>query len=198
MFLVVLSKREWFMSATQQWTSSSQLPSKEPQRCTSRAVWGHKSSFSIKEGLMKSRRITNCPGWIAVEYFFMVYSKKELWCQSTLNSNGEIRLKLTVAAVVKLLSRVQLCDPMDCSLPGSSVHGIFQARILEWVAISFSISSLYHSEKAAEKWKTNRGQSVYWSYARYQCNQNLLLSSFPSPQLNDGLHLITVFFKIFH
>ena len=29
-------------------------------------------------------------------------------------------------------------DPMDCSLPGSSVHGIFQARILEWVAIAFS------------------------------------------------------------
>ena len=31
-----------------------------------------------------------------------------------------------------------LCDPIDCSLPGSSVHGILQARILEWVAISFS------------------------------------------------------------
>ena len=31
-----------------------------------------------------------------------------------------------------------LCDPMDCSLPGSTVHGIFQARVLEWVAISFS------------------------------------------------------------
>ena len=30
------------------------------------------------------------------------------------------------------------CDPMDCSPPGSSVHGILQARILEWVAISFS------------------------------------------------------------
>ena len=28
------------------------------------------------------------------------------------------------------------CNPLDCSLPGSSVHGIFQARILEWVAIS--------------------------------------------------------------
>ena len=39
---------------------------------------------------------------------------------------------------VKSLSRVQLCDPMDCTLPGSSVHGILQARILEWVAISFS------------------------------------------------------------
>ena len=32
-----------------------------------------------------------------------------------------------------------LCDPMDYSLPGSSVHGIFQARVLEWIAISFSI-----------------------------------------------------------
>ena len=35
-------------------------------------------------------------------------------------------------------SRLTLCDPMDCSLPGSSVHGIFQARILERVAITFS------------------------------------------------------------
>ena len=34
-----------------------------------------------------------------------------------------------------------LCNPMDCSLPGSSVHGILQARILEWVAISFSRGS---------------------------------------------------------
>ena len=34
-----------------------------------------------------------------------------------------------------------LCDPIDCSLPGSSVHGIFQVRILEWVAISFSRGS---------------------------------------------------------
>ena len=31
-----------------------------------------------------------------------------------------------------------LRDPMDCSLPGSSIHGIFQARVLEWVAIAFS------------------------------------------------------------
>ena len=34
-----------------------------------------------------------------------------------------------------------LCDPVDCSLPGSSVHGILQARVLEWVAISFSRGS---------------------------------------------------------
>ena len=35
-------------------------------------------------------------------------------------------------------SCLTLCDTMDCSPPGSSVHGIFQARILEWVAIAFS------------------------------------------------------------
>ena len=34
-----------------------------------------------------------------------------------------------------------LCDPMDCSLPDSSVHGIFQARVLEWIAISSSRGS---------------------------------------------------------
>ena len=33
-----------------------------------------------------------------------------------------------------------LSDPMDCSLPDSSIHGIFQARVLEWGAIAFSIS----------------------------------------------------------
>ena len=33
-------------------------------------------------------------------------------------------------------------DPMDCSLPGSSVHGICQARVLEWVAIAFSENTL--------------------------------------------------------
>ena len=35
-------------------------------------------------------------------------------------------------------SCLTLCNPMDCSLPGSSVHGIFQARVLEWGAIAFS------------------------------------------------------------
>ena len=41
----------------------------------------------------------------------------------------------------------QLCltlrDPMDCSLPGSSIHGIFQARVLEWGAIAFSEQTVW-------------------------------------------------------
>ena len=36
-----------------------------------------------------------------------------------------------------------LCDPMDCSPPGSSIHGIFQARVLEWGAIAFSMYADY-------------------------------------------------------
>ena len=39
--------------------------------------------------------------------------------------------------------RLTLRDPMDCSLPGSSVHGIFQARVLEWGAIAFSHIQLF-------------------------------------------------------
>ena len=45
------------------------------------------------------------------------------------------------ACVLSHFSHVRLCDPMDCILPGSSVHGILQARILEWVAISSSRGS---------------------------------------------------------
>ena len=38
-----------------------------------------------------------------------------------------------------------LSDPMDCSLPGSSVHGIFQARVLEWGAIAIGVDGLESS-----------------------------------------------------
>ena len=50
-----------------------------------------------------------------------------------------------VCVCAQSLSCVQLCDPVDCGLPDSSVGGIFQARILEWVAISFStVTAIRH------------------------------------------------------
>ena len=49
--------------------------------------------------------------------------------------------KIFMKVKVKSLLCLTLCDPMDCSLQRSSVHGIFQARVLEWVAISFSRGS---------------------------------------------------------
>ena len=48
---------------------------------------------------------------------------------------------INLSCVLIHFSRVRLCDPMDCSLPGSSVHGILQAWILEWVAFPFSRGS---------------------------------------------------------
>ena len=48
-------------------------------------------------------------------------------------------IKCTAAAAAKSLqSCLTLCDPMNCSPPGSSLHEIFQARVLEWGAIAFS------------------------------------------------------------
>ena len=45
-------------------------------------------------------------------------------------------------------SCLTLSDPMDCSLPGSSIYGIFQARLLEWVAIAFSMNKCRASQIA--------------------------------------------------
>ena len=50
-------------------------------------------------------------------------------------------LTLSLCVCVCAQSCLTLCDPMDCSPPDSSVHGIFQARIQEWIAISFSRGS---------------------------------------------------------
>ena len=47
----------------------------------------------------------------------------------------------SVVVVLAAQSCLTLCDPMDCGLPGSSVHDILQARILEWIAIPFSRGS---------------------------------------------------------
>jgi len=54
---------------------------------------------------------------------------------------------LIVAAAASLQSCPTLCNPIDGSPPGSSVHGIFQARVLEWVAIAFSDFNCYPHAK---------------------------------------------------
>ena len=50
-----------------------------------------------------------------------------------------------VPCLCQWFSGVQICDPMDCSLPRFSVQGILEARVLEWVAISFSRGSSWGS-----------------------------------------------------
>ena len=58
-----------------------------------------------------------------------------------------------------LLLLLRLCDPMDCSPPGSSVHGIFQARVLEWGATAFSDNMLVQYLKTNQRIKVE-GQVV--------------------------------------
>ena len=55
-------------------------------------------------------------------------------------------------------SYLTLSDPMDCSLPASSVHGIFQARVLEWVAIAFSDDQPRQHIKKQRYYFVNKGQ----------------------------------------
>ena len=53
-------------------------------------------------------------------------------------------------------SCLTLSDPMDCSPPGSSVHGIFQARVLEWGAIAFSRAQSMGSQRVRHDWTTEQ------------------------------------------
>ena len=58
--------------------------------------------------------------------------------------NGEVAINIyTLVSEVSEVAQscLTLCDPIDCSLLGSSIHRIFQARVLEWAAISFSRGS---------------------------------------------------------
>ena len=83
----------------------------------------------------------------------------------------------------------QLCptlhDPMDCSLPGTSVHGIFQARVLEWVAIAFSLQPLKVKVKSlscvrlfAIPWTVAYQAPPSMGFSRQECWSGL---PFPSP-----------------
>ena len=75
--------------------------------------------------------------------FFLVYSASRSWVQKerilTVKKPENPEKQRSEVKVAQ--SCPTLCDPMDCSLPGSSVHEILQARILEWVAISFARES---------------------------------------------------------
>ena len=90
---------------------------------------------------------------------WMPYAFKKTWFVSFINigklsptvSSGTAFLLFfllsTLGESLVAQSCLTLCDPMDCSLPGSSNHGIFQARVLKWVAISFSRESSWPRDR---------------------------------------------------
>ena len=93
-----------------------------------------------------------------------------------------------------------LCNPMDCSLPGSSVHGIFQARVLEWVPITFSWGSSRHRDpnpvsriagRRFTVWATREALINPWSILivstfHYQYSLNCLVASVLKTLLVSG------------
>ena len=85
---------------------------------------------------LKLHRISCRQGHIASMF---CHCEVQRWLPETVHSCQQPLLRCSEDYLwkVKCLSPT-LCDPMDCSLPGSSIHGIFQARVLEWVAIYYS------------------------------------------------------------
>ena len=73
-------------------------------------------------------------------------------------------------------SRVQLCDPMDYSLPGSSVHGILQARVLEWAAISFPRGSSRSRDRTQVSCIAGRFFTTWASREAWKWDQTLIWS----------------------
>ena len=67
--------------------------------------------------------------------FFTNWAIREAWLHNSSSKIDKFYWVLLHANASVLSHSLNLCDSMDCSLPGSSVHGIFTARILEWVAM---------------------------------------------------------------
>ena len=91
-----------------------------------------------------------------------------------------------------------LCDPVDCSPPSSSVHGILQARILEWVAISFSRGSSQPRDQTQVSliagrcfnlWATREAHNSLWPHGPY--------SPWNSPGQNTGVGSLSLLQGIF-
>ena len=69
--------------------------------------------------------------------FFSIIEYKLLYTTIYVKKNMQVYMHVCIPTKL-LQSCPALCDPVDYSPPGSSVHGVLQARILEWIAISFS------------------------------------------------------------
>ena len=95
-------------------------------------------------------RIQFCSGGLATAEGSNGYSNR-IWCligQGLELGNLDLNpdSALDDLAAKSLQSCPTLSDPMDCSRPGSSIHGIFQARVLEWGAIAFSEPSIVRKD----------------------------------------------------
>ena len=108
--------------------------------CIGRQVLYHLGSPSLTYAAAAAKSLQSCP-WQPTRL-------PHLWDSPGKNTGVGCHFLLQCMKVKSEREVAQLCltlcDPMDCSLPGSSVHGIFQARVLEWGAIAFSDEDHYN------------------------------------------------------
>ena len=108
------------------------------------------------------------------------YGNQALWAQQrgyTHQDFSRTQIYATNCLVwvcVQLLSHAWLCDPMDCSLPGSSVYGILQARILEWVTISSSRGLSWPRDQIRVSWVFCVGRWIFYYWATQEAPTNFL------------------------
>ena len=109
-------------------------------RTTDRINYQRLSEVHRRGGRRKRWSIRYCCEGLGQNYFVWYHNGRclALICQHSQKCATQKKgtlIKLCVCVSVVLQSCLTLCDPMGCSPPSSSVHGILQARILEWVAI---------------------------------------------------------------
>ena len=94
----------------------------------------------------------NTPGFPVLPYLLELAQTHAQWVDDAIQPSQRLSPSSQPAAAASLQSCPTLSDPMDCSLPGSSVHGIFQARLLEWDATAFSVSTCWPCPNARNSW----------------------------------------------
>ena len=123
----------------------------------------------------------------------ILFGMKELgldaeWTATVINSNSSVILSIIIFSrrCISQYSLIfewhvhaqvclALCDPVDCSAPGFSVHGIFQARIPEWVAISLSRGSSRPKDQICVSCVSCIGRRILYHCASWQQNLWLLI-----------------------
>ena len=124
--------------------------------------------YFASKSLAKSVVRYRCESWTIKKAECWRTDAFELWCWRRLLRVPWIARRSTQSILKErkeesevAQSCLTLCDPMDCRLPGSSIHGIFQARVLEWGAISFSRGSFQPRDRTQVSRITGRCFTIW-------------------------------------
>ena len=105
--------------------------------------------------------LDNTKGLSFVSLEFCKAMRKIVVSGSLRGGGGGVHIDMCVCAKLSQLCPT-LCNPMNCSPPGSSVHGILQTRILEWVSISFSKGSSQPRDQTCVSYVSCIGRQVLY------------------------------------